>query len=70
MVLSFNYLVPGVGLCHPCGSLPALDTLWFNDLRSLSGDALELDMSIRLVVYFFLPWRETQTHERDLVCTI
>lgn len=54
MVLSFSYLIPGAGLCHPCGSLPALDTLWFYDLRSLSGDTLELDMSIKLAerLYF------------------
>lgn len=70
MVLSFSYLILGVGLCHPCGSLPALDILWFYDLRSVSGDTLELDMSVRLAAHLFLPCKETQTNEGSLVCTI
>lgn len=61
MVLSFSYLIPGVGLCHPCASLPALDILWFYDLRSVSGDTLELDRSLRLAAHLFLPCTETQT---------
>lgn len=37
-------------------------------LRTVSGNVLDLDMSIRLANPLFLPWRETQTlHERDFL---
>lgn len=37
-------------------------------LRTVSGNVLDLDMSIRLANPLFLPWRETQTlHEGDFL---
>jgi len=36
-----------------------------SSLRSVSGNVLDLDMSIRLANPLFLPWRETQTRNES-----